>query len=207
MSNVSYDQVIAYAAGEGGPDQAAAIEAWLDRHPEATATVNRYRSARQTLRTDDGVDPPAEALRRARALFETGRAAAPAWMGESVIQAIATLIFDSRRAPAPAGLRGPVVSFQMTYELSGVVPGELDLHAEPTGGGDTRSWRLIGQIASPQATGPLRVDLCRAGSLSPIRSVDGDDRGGFVLHVEAGSYDLHLRVPHGVVVVPDIRVV
>ena len=55
---------------------------------------------------------------------------------------------------------------------------------------------------------PLTVNLCHAGSSAAVESVDTDQRGSFVLRIDAGTYDLHLHLPGGRhTVVPDIRLV
>ena len=65
----------------------------------------------------------------------------------------------------------------------------------------------MGQIASPEPLGSFEVDVCRAGSLSPIHTVAGRDRGAFTVQLDSGTYDLHLRLAGGVLVISDIRVV
>ena len=207
-SGITKQRLIAYAAGELPEPQAAEVEAFLARDPEAARTVALCRMAQAAIGGDDGVDPPPEVVARAKAVFEPQ----PHGPGpvEAVVRTIARLIFDSRAQPAYAGLRGAATAFQMTYELSGVpaCPGaELDLQAQLTDGEDEgRPWRLLGQVASPQLIGSLRVDVCRAGSLAPIQTVEGDRRGGFVVLLPPGTYDLHLRLAGGVSVVPDIRI-
>ena len=203
---IPYSQLIAFAAGELADEQAAQVEAYLAGHPDGAETVARYRMTQSTLQTDDGVDAPPKAVARAKAIFEARREpAGDLSLGDRIGQLIARLIYDSRAEPALAGVRGAVTGFQLAYELpeSGA---QLDLQAEvDESGADTRRWRLVGQVSSPEALAPPQVVLCRAGSRTPICTVDADERGVFVVRTDPGTYDLHIRLPGGVTTVPDIR--
>ncbi len=201
---VTYQQLIAYAAGELPDTEVAQVEAHLARDPSAAETVARFRMARATIQGDDGTDPPPETVIRARGIYDLQSSAGPSpSLAEAVVQAIARLVFDSRAEPALAGLRGQATSFQLTYELFDDAEMELDLHAELDDEADR--WRLVGQIAAREPVGSLRVELCRTGSGSVVQAVEGDERGTFVLRVARGAYDLRLHTRTGVVVVPDIR--
>jgi anti-sigma factor RsiW len=203
---IPYSQLIAFAAGELADDEARQVEAALAGNPDAAETVARYRMAHATLQSDDGVDPTPEAVARAKAIFKARREpAGEPGLADRVGQLIARLIFDSRAEPALAGVRGAVTGFQLAYEMpeSGA---QLDLQADvDEGGADTRRWRLVGQVSSAETMPPPRVALCRAGSLTPICTVDADERGVFVVRTEPGTYDLHIHLPGGVTTVPDIR--
>ncbi len=201
---MDYDTLISYAAGELAGHEAAEVEAWLARDPAAARTVARYRLAQVSLRQDESPSP--EAAAQAKAIFDRARPARSGF-SEQLAQLVARLIFDSRAEPALAGLRGRGSSFQLTYDLSSEAAEEespeLDLQAEPVP--QAQSWRVVGQVAGCDQVEAMRVDLCRAGSPTPIQTVQGDRRGTFVLSVEPGTYDLHLHLPGRVAVVPDIR--
>jgi anti-sigma factor RsiW len=203
---VSYEKLIAFAAGDLGDEEARHVEAYLAGHPEAAETVASYRSAHTALVADDGVDPPPQALARAKAVFRPGRqpAGAPS-LGDRIEALVARLVYDSRAEPALAGVRGAVTGFQLAYEMP-ESEAQLELQADvDDDGADTRRWRLVGQISSPQPLPPPRVTLCRAGSATPVHTVDADERGVFVVRIEPGTYDLRLHLPTGVTVVPDIH--
>lgn len=201
--------LIAYAAGDLGGTEAATVKAMLSRDPRASATVARYRLARRTLLADDGADPSPAASASARAIFRSAPGANLADRVVEVGRIIATIIFDSRVKPLAAGLRGPTTSFQMTWSLSGPegLTGELDLAAEPVESDPDGSWRVVGQLATREPIPSLRVDVCRAGSLTPEQTTVGDRRGAFMLRLRPGTWDFHLHLPKTTVVVPDIRIV
>ena len=201
--------LIAYAAGDLRGTEAANVEALLMRDPRASATVVRYRLARRTLLADDGADPSPEASAAARAIFRPAPAALLADRLAEAGRTIATIMFDSRVTPAAAGLRGQATSFQMTWSLSGPagVTGELDLAAEPVDDDPDGSWCVIGQLTTREPISSLSVAVCRAGSLTPDQTTDGDRRGAFMLRLKPGTWDFHLQLPRTTVVVPDIRIV
>ncbi len=206
MSNtrVTYQQLIAFAAGDLSAARSAEVEAHLARDASAAETVARYRTARSTMQGDDGADPPTEAMARAKGIYEPTRFAQPRpGLIEAAMGAVAQLVFDSR-AETAMGLRGQATSFQLTYELSSEPPAELDLHAEIDDDAG-EGWRLVGQVATREPLGSLRVELCRAGGDGPVNTVEGDDRGTFILHAGSGVYDLRLHTPQGVTVVQDLR--
>jgi len=205
-AKITHQQLIAYAAGELRGSDAEPVQAHLERDADAARTVHSYRLARQTVLGDNGVDPPTEVLERARSIFDpTVDRGDRQSLSECVGGLIAQLIFDSRAQPALAGLRGQTTSFQMTWRLAPESGLELDLQAELTDTPGGAQWQLVGQVTSRDPIGPLTVDLCHAGSGASVHSVDADERGSFVLRVEPGPYDLHLHLPGGHTVVPDIR--
>ena len=204
---MSYDRLIAFASGELSGPEAAEVEAYVATDPKAAETVARFRMARATLRADDGADPPPEVVAKAKAIYDARHfAAAGPSLTEQVGRLVARLIYDSRLEPAVAGLRGQTTGFQVTYDLS-AGGAELDLQAELAEEvGNGHRWRLVGQVASEQSLPATRVALCRAGSLTPVETTTSDERGVFVLRTEPGTFDLHLHLPAGVSVVPDIRI-
>lgn len=201
MSRARYRQLIDFAAGERGP-RSAEIEAHLDTHPAAAATVALYRLAGATMAGDDGIDPSAAALASARAIFTPKRAdSAVGSLADHLTRVLGRLIFDSRVEPALAGLRGPACGFQLTYELPDA---QLDLHAEPAEA--PGRWRLIGQFACSGSVPAMTIDLHRAGSDEPIRTVEAGERGVFVLDTGPGLYELRLHLPEATVVIPEIDI-
>jgi len=68
-NEVSYEQLIAFAAGELDPAQAEFVERHLKSHPEGAKTVARYRVIRCLLSANAEQAPSFRATTRAQALF------------------------------------------------------------------------------------------------------------------------------------------
>lgn len=203
---VTYQQLIAFAAGELDEAAARPVRAWIRDHPDAAETVARYRAVHEAVRDDDAVDAPPEAVARAKAIFRPDPRAKPSDLIEGAIRAVASLIFDSRAQLVP-GVRGRTAGFQLTYSLpaeAALGDAQLDLEAEIADDAGDGTWRLIGQVAAPKETPRFRASLCRAGTHEAVAAADADDRGAFVLPAAPGAYDLHLHLPAGATVVPDI---
>lgn len=205
-ARVTQQQLIEYAAGELTGAAAEQVRAHLQRKAAAARTVNLFRLAQQTVLDDDGADPPVDVVERARSIFAPGEPAGERLsVAEHLGRIVAGLIFDSRAQPAPAGLRGQATSFQMTWRLSPESGEELDLHAEVTDTPGGEQWQLVGQVTGHDPIGPLTVRVCHAGGSAVVHSIDADERGSFVLRLDPGTYDLHLYLPDGLTVVPDLR--
>ncbi len=65
-------------------------------------------------------------------------------------------------------------------------------------------WRLVGQLACSGAAPAMRVELHRAGSNEPVRTLDAQERSVFTFDTGPGLYELHLRLPGTTVVIPEI---
>ncbi len=207
MAKITYEQLIAYAAGELTPERAAEVAEHVTRDSEAAATVARYREAQATMRADDVTDPPARAVARAKAIFSPPPAEkGPSWW-EQLEQVVATLIFDSRLKPALAGYRGTGSGFHLSFESE---PGMVDLEAEPivrssAGIAARSSWRLTGQIDAETPVSNVGVALVRRGSDRPAAQTMADEEGIFTLEAAPGRYDLYLRHDDSSVLLPDIE--
>jgi hypothetical protein len=205
MRGITYRDLVAFASGELRGPAAATVEAYLAADPEAASTVKRFRAARLTYLGDDGVEPPAQAVNRAKAIFAWRPAAAP-W--RALGAAIARLIFDSRAEPAWAwaGLRGGSAGacMALTYETGRTT---IDLEAQRHGEhvpGEASSWRLLGQVDDPDHAGPWEVTLLRRGQELPSVVCRSDERGYFELDASTGPYDAYLRHDDQSVVLPGI---
>src|SRR5712692_7779935 len=77
MHQVSYEKLIAYAAGELVPDEFDAIGRHVRICDKCAATVAHYHSIRSILRSDDSLVPPRVTLERAQAIFSSQRVASP----------------------------------------------------------------------------------------------------------------------------------
>ena len=209
------ERLIAYAAGEVGGD-AAAVASHLTVCPDCAATVARYRFVETTLRGDDSPPVPPATLARAKALFadlrradvvETRPAAPPRDRRAPVRRVLAGLTFDSRAAFGSglgfAGVRGGAgAAYRLAYESEA---GEVDVQVEPPAGGDAE-WRLLGQVAVDEATPGIRVALTVPGSEAPAAEVEADEQGVFAVAAMPGTYDLSIRLPAALLILPELAV-
>lgn len=201
--HISDEQLIAYASGDLNSDDAAVVAAYVRQDPRARATVQAWRSAASTWRTDDSAAPSDQAVARVKSLFaERPAPIAPpqlSWL-EIVDRVLAALVFDSRSQLALEGFRGTteVIRLSFTCEL-----GDVDLEVlAPDGLGDTRS-RVIGQM-SPTAQKADHVALCRPGTRAVAADGPVLPDGTFELLVEPGVYDLLLHVAGRVLTIPSV---
>jgi hypothetical protein len=193
MAAPSYEQLIAFAAGELPDEQAAAVDAHVQRNAEAAAIMTAWRVVHETVRGDDGVNPSSAAIERARAIFAQRAAAAPASSGfarwlEGAQQFVARLVYDSRVQPAAVRFAGEDDRINLTFETD---TGEVDLQAERLHSEDAgeQRWRIVGQI-SESASGSREVALARAGSRDAVKVVAADEHGVFNFETGPGAYDL-----------------
>lgn len=201
MTDVPYEKLIAYAAGELTGQDRQAIEAWLATNPDARSTIARFQAARLAIQMDDSPDVPVDALAHAKRLFteKQARAAAnrPSWL-ELAVRTIANVIFDSRHTPALAGIRGALQGFQVTIENDAA---EVDLQLQPDLGSSQRLWHVVGQInprESADAAGG--VALVAPGTRDPFVTTIPDRHGMFQMDAVPGTYDLLVSVGESIMV-------
>ena len=200
--DVTYERLIAYAAGELPAGKAAEVEGHLPTHRAAAASVALYRAVGECVRRDDSVSPPATAVARARAIFRRKPVPAGSSWLDRVTATAARLIYDSR--VQPAGVRHADASrrIQLAYEADDL---DVDLAAEPSAAaGRSGGWRMIGQINPATGSGGIAVAVVRTGTRSAVAETRADERALFTLEVPPGTYDLFLKLPRGVVVLPDL---
>lgn len=206
-AKITYQRLIAFAAGELSPQERAEIEQSLASDPEAADTVARYRAAGATMQADESVDPPANVIAKAKAIFTPPRLErTPSWW-RRLEQVIATMTFDSRAQPALAGYRGSGSGFQLAFESS---KGEVDLQVEPLGppSPDPNSvrWQLLGQVNAPQTEPIAAVALVAANADEPTADTEADEHGMFTIEIQPGKYDLMVQIGDTVVVLKDLKI-
>ncbi|RMF75709.1 MAG: hypothetical protein D6744_13115 [Planctomycetota bacterium] len=201
----SFDDLIHYAAGDLDETTSAAVEAYLRgagaRH---AGDIRRIRAAIQTMRTDDSRDPSPAAIERYKAIFK--RAAATnqpeSWL-EGAVRVVASLLFDSRSAPATAGYRGAGQAVQLAFESDAA---DIEMELEPVEGSDGARWHVTGQVTTDEPPNIVRIGCCRPGEETPVVVAAADPHGGFSFEIERGAYNLIVRVDDRVVVIEDFRV-
>lgn len=192
MTNHPGDEMLlAYAADEAGAAAAAAIGDHLAHCRRCSATVAGYRLVRDLVRADAG--PPPEAVARVKALFAGTVGAAR--------RIVAEVTFDSWGVLAPglAGVRGGLAGRQLVWTSSDA---EVDLQLAPSPRGE---WNLIGQVAADDLT-DTTVELVTPGGAGGDRKATADPFGMFEFDVPPGRYDLLVRLPQAVLVLPNLEV-
>ena len=205
-SQPTYDNLIAYAAGDLPKPQADAVEVYLAGHPDAAATVARYRTVNGLATADDSVEPPAHVLARAKALF-TLKTATP-WQGwlEAADALVARLVFDSRVQTAAVRRGHGDAAFQLAFEVEDA---EIDLtvtRLATQNVSDQARWRVVGQVAADDETEPWPVAVYAHGQEDPAVRTMTDEQGMFDLELTAGSYDLMIERGGRPLVLPTIDV-
>lgn len=201
--SVTYEQLVAYAAGRLPAGQIEAVEAFVRSNIDAAETVRRLTQVRELVRGDDSVAPPVSTIEAAKSLFRerTAPRTAPYWMA-ALDRVLANLIFDSRTKPALAGLRGGGDRYQLTFESEDI---GIDLDIERPREGQTRV--LLGQVSAddPQFQEQCIV-LSEPGSFAPVTAATPDRTGMFKLEAGAGVFDLLIAVQGRLVVIPNLEI-
>ncbi len=202
---ITYEQLIAFAAGELSPDEAARVEAHLAGTPRDREVVQRFRAVSQTLRADDTVAPPEASIRDARELFARRLANREQQPGliESALRFIAELVYDSRTHLATAAVRGAATAYQLSFESE---QADIDLEIEPPAEVDAVC-RVTGQV-SPHEEGAavMAVSFSREGSDEVLASVEPNEHGEFTAMVPPGLCVLMVTLSNATIVIPDVEV-
>lgn len=199
-SKPTYEQLVAYAAGDLSADQAQEVCAYLMTDAAASSTFERVRAIVQAMRTDQSVSASADSIAAAKSIFRPLPAVEPWW--KRLSEAVAEVVFDSRMQPALAGFRSSGGSgFQIALESEAA---SVDLQFEPQD--ESRSsWRIMGQVVP--ADGPsAEIAVLVASECDPVSETFADDSGVFTMTLDRGEYDLCVRVRDRVLRVPGIRV-
>ena len=139
---VSYEQLIAYAAGELDCEAAERVKRHLASSHEGSAIVRRFQMVAETLRRDDSQAPPADVLARVKALFADRRMATSPGLLATAVRMIAELVYDSRPQVALAGVRGAATAYQLAFESERA---DVDLEVEPDADAGSGLRRISGR--------------------------------------------------------------
>ncbi len=203
---ISAEDLLAYAAGELPPDQAAEVKARLQDDLEAATLLRGVEFISKCLAQDGTVEPPPQVRARAKAIFRAKLTERSSGWLDRLGVTIAQLIYDARLQPAGFRSADAGRRVQLTYEAQGL---EIDLQAERVdvagGPGDRRCWHLIGQIEPASCGGDRPVALLDAKTTSLVAETQTDDRAVFTLEAPAGRFDLVLGLPGGPVLLPGVE--
>ena len=199
------DDLLSYADGNMDGLDVSWLNAHLASCDECAGVVARYGFVAATVRSDASTAPSPEAIARAKAIFtESGSAPRPQWQDllQPVRRVLADLIFDSYGGVTPglAGFRGGG-DRHMTFVAEAV---QIDLHLQaPVMRGGV--WQIHGQVDAASAVSSL-VDMVHAGDEQAVARVRTDEQGMFALEAPAGQYDLLVRLPDVIHVLPGLSI-
>lgn len=198
------ERLIAFASGELHGADAIAMVAHMEACPGCAGTVARYRLVRDVLSVAEAALPPPELVARAKDAF--GAFANPELAPrpdrlEPLRRVIAELVFDSGAglSPALAGFRGGG-DRHLTY-VAGAVQVDVRVRAPEDQSGP---WRVQGQVDADKLLSPTAVDLVSAGEEHAVARTTTDEYGMFDLAAPAGRYDMLVRLPCALQVLPGL---
>lgn len=208
----SLDDLLSYADGnmdnmdmEGLDISISSLRTHLASCGECAGVVARYQLVAETVRADAMAMPAPEVLARAKALFPRVPSTLPSSrpdLLQPVRRVLAELIFDSfgGLTPGLAGYRGSG-DRHMTFVAESV---QIDLHLQAP---LTRDgiWLIHGQVDAVASNDSL-VDMVHAGDERAVTQVRTDDQGMFALEAPAGRYDLLVRLPDVIHVLPGLSI-
>lgn len=194
-------ELIAYADEVLDGADATRIAAHLGRCTACAGTVARLLMLREAVRADVAFAPSAAAISGAKALFAAPRPAARDML-EPLRRIVAQLVFDSGSAlsPALAGFRGGG-DRHLTYETESI---EVDIQVQPVEGAG-EDWTILGQVATENDEAPAVLELVIANDDAAVATATSDANGMFRFAGPAGWYDVIVRFPDRIVVLPGVE--
>ncbi len=200
---VPYERLIDYAADDLSDLEAAAVAAHVATCTDCAATVSRYRAVRRVLNSAETVGPPLAVIARARALFRHAQPSARAGRLQGLLPVVARLAFDSQKGPVLIGVRGTGDPRHIVFESD---VEDVDLQMEPVTEHGETVWHILGQVGLDELPPVIPIALVQTGSTLPALEMDADEHGIFSLQAVKGQYDLHVRLPSTLLILPDLEI-
>lgn len=201
---LSYDSLIAFAAGDAAGSEAESVRRELEADPSAEQVVRRFQRVVKTLRSDDSVAPPTDVVLRAKQLFtERPVPSQPGWL-DSLRHIVADLVYDSRPQLAVAGVRGAVAAYRLSFECAlADIDFEIERHQEDGG----EICRVTGQVSVRDRTASAKsIAFVARGADQAVVTVTPDQYGAFDADVAPGVYYLAINVSEETVVLADVDI-
>lgn len=199
----TFEQLVALAAGELDPAEAAAVKAALAADSAAAGDLAFLNRLIETMRCDQSVSAPAEQIAAAKSIFKPRPAVSILeWLNE-LGRTVATLVFDSRVQPALAGFRrsASTIDFELSFEL-GETEIDLQIHSPSADDGEGR---IRGQIHLMPPFADCEIALVRPGG-ELVAQARPDAEGMFVLDAPRGEFEMLVRMADRVAVLPGVNV-
>ncbi len=202
-TNVTDQELLAFAAGDVDPEAAAKVRAHIATNFDAAKTVELYRLARVRIAEDGSVVPPASVIERAKAIFEAPAGEVKRGLLEHLDAIVAKLVYDSRIQPSAVRYADTADHIQLSFEADEM---DIDLQAERQADeASSGRWRLMGQVDSEGPLSVLEIELVRTETNEVISSSGADEHAVFTIEVDAGNYTMRIRLPESMIVVEGIE--
>lgn len=200
------DDLLAYLLGEGDAALRDVVERAVERHPGVAGELSGLREALGRLRAASGlaerfaVEP--ERVRRLEGLIGTRPESLGEWVGRRVRDVVATIVFDSARAPAVAGFRG-VSAARIVKAASEDVEIEMRVTYDDAADLALLTGRCRGSGGATGLPMITRVTAVPRGGGGEVETSVGVEGEYFEASVPAGVYELRFEGDGGSAAVID----
>jgi hypothetical protein len=204
MKCPGFEQLIDYLDNRLTESESARVAAHLSENCQSCGeTRDWYERVRVIAASDESIEPPSWAFKRAVRIFETQRDRPK--LARRIGQAVASLVFDSFARPALAGIRSTeTTNRQLLYRAGDY---SIDLQIAPT---ERATAELIGQAlkegeTSFESVAGLKLEITSGDKL--ICSTVTDEMGEFKIRdIDYGTYDLRIELSEGSITVQQLPI-
>ncbi len=191
MSHFSAGEWFEFAGDHASSERKTLMQSHLDDGcDECRKLLEMWRRVLEISRREPAYNPPAAAVRSAKAAFVAQRK----WSWLLQIAEVAQLIFDSIREPAPAAIRGATTSSRRSLQEAKPFMIDLRVECEPA----RKTVHLIGQVLNSEEpnkdVGEIEVFL-----------LNGNYLAGRTTANTSGEFDLEFQDEQGLRLLIEIR--
>ncbi len=201
MNHPSFESLLNYAENALPTPEREQIERHLaDDCKECARTIRRIRAVNALSHADPSRTPPGRILKKAFWLYQQREKETK----PTLLQVVASLVFDSRQQVAPAMVRGTAAGKRvLLYSAS---PLDIDLQITPTHGSNSIHGQVMDSTHPDQFTSAfISIKNSQNGDL--VRAAETDSLGQFHLQgIPPGTYELVLELNAQEVTVPSLEI-
>lgn len=204
-SSFEFDTLLAFSLGELDPDTAEQVRSAVQHDAVLRERLDRLGAIITAMRAESVATPSPGAVAEAYALVSRSERASGAGIArwfDQLRHVVATLVFDSRTAPAMAGLRGAGEGYHVSYEAEGA---DIDVQVQANDAPEEGQWVVVGNVFHEGESAPADVALIRSDGGTPVATTQADANGNFRLTAKSGAYKLGIRIGGQVIILPDVR--
>lgn len=196
------EELVSYLLGEAPQPLRRDIELSLAQSKASQARLAEIRSLMDVLRSALADSPQADAMDRARRMFDPARLPAPATARSDVRTVLAELVRDTRSLETMPGFRGEIAAYQLVFASEA---GEIHVLIAPDEV-EAGCMRVRGQFDGPAAGTLGRLTFARVDAPEDIRTTHADEEGYFSIALPPGTYDLTFKIDGTTIRVTGIEV-